>query len=429
MAIAVTNIASSSSVSAGSSVATASFTPVANRLYLVSIATRTGITADPNQPTATGNGFTYVVPTNGSVVYDNTSSSRRRLTVFRALAASPTAGAITFSFGGQTQTNFVWSIDEVTGMDATGTNGSGAIVQVVNNFDATITNASLTVTLAAFGSASNSTFGVFSNGDGSVGVATAGSGFTKKGEVADSGNTIRLVSEFQTANDTSVDLTFATPAEIGGIGIELKIAAGTNVSVSADVTASAFTVQAPTITAIENASTTAGVITALFSVQAPSITAIQNVSTTAGVQSSVFSLSSPTLSLGASIQSDVVSLTFSVPSPSITAIRSVSTSADVLGVTSSVQSPSVSGSSQTTAGVVQGIFTIPDPTINIPVNADVIVSASVASGLFTLPTVEIVSTHTGWNTSGNTSGNWTRRSSATATWTKRTTTDTEWTRT
>src|SRR5438045_278206 len=126
MAVATTNITSGNTTNA-TSAATTSITPVANRLYLMNVISRTAITTDPNQPTATGAGLTWVVEK--SVVYDNTGASRKRLTVFRALGPSPSAGALTIDFGAQTQTNIAWIIDEFTGADTSGTNGSGAVVQ------------------------------------------------------------------------------------------------------------------------------------------------------------------------------------------------------------------------------------------------------------------------------------------------------------
>ena len=151
-----TCLSSAGSATDATSYATASVTPAANALILASFATRTGITADPNTPTLTGCGLTWEVVQ--SVVYDNTSSSRRRLTTFRAMGSSPSTGALTFDCGGQTQTGAVWSIDQFTNVDTSGTNGSGAVVQsaqsaILDNSGTPAT--SLTVTLGAFSSPNN----------------------------------------------------------------------------------------------------------------------------------------------------------------------------------------------------------------------------------------------------------------------------------
>ena len=175
MAVSIANKTSGLDEDGGSSSTTASTTPASNKLQLLLVASRTGITANPNQPTATGNSLTWVAI--ASVIYDSTSSSRRRVTLFRALGASPTAGAITIDFNGQNQTDVVWILDEATGMDTSGTNGSGAIVQSATNVDEGGSATALTVTLAAFGSVDNGTYGGF-GWDGDP-TATAGTGFTE----------------------------------------------------------------------------------------------------------------------------------------------------------------------------------------------------------------------------------------------------------
>ena len=223
MAVTIANITQNFTTAGVTSVNTASVTPGSNKLELLSVASRTGITTNPNQPTATGNGLTWVVIT--SVVYDNTSSSRRRLTTFRAMGASPSTGAITIDFGGQTQTTIDWILDELTGTDTSGTNGSGAIVQSNSNSDTSATGSSLTVTLSS-SPTSGFVYGAFANGNG-TNTSTAGTGFTKSGDITDSAD-IRTTTEYQAANDQSIDMSWSAASELGGIGLEILAAsAGT----------------------------------------------------------------------------------------------------------------------------------------------------------------------------------------------------------
>lgn len=215
----VTNLTAGGSNTGATSYATASITPGTNDLILAAVQTRTGITANPTQPTASGCGLTWVVI--ASVVYDDTSSSRKRLTLFRALG-TPSSGAITFDEAGQSQTHASWVVDQVTGMDTSGTNGSGAIVQSATNFNDTGANTgkTLTVTLGAFGSGSNITYGVFAD-DGSG--MTVGSGFTQAGSGTSAGG--NTMSEYELSNNTSVLINdAATTSELGGIAIEIKAA-------------------------------------------------------------------------------------------------------------------------------------------------------------------------------------------------------------
>ena len=74
---------------------TASHTPAPNTLQLLEVVARTNISVDTVQPTVTGNGLTWVLV--NDIVYDTTSSSRKRLSVFRAMGSSPSTGACTIT--------------------------------------------------------------------------------------------------------------------------------------------------------------------------------------------------------------------------------------------------------------------------------------------------------------------------------------------
>lgn len=219
MAVSIANKTTGTDVDGNSTAATASITPGSNNLILLTVSSRTAISTDPNQPTATGNGLTWVVV--GSIVWDTTSASRKRITLLRALGASPSAGAVSIDFGAQNQTDVVWSVDEVSGIDTSGTNGSGAIVQFATNKDESVTAPTLTVTLAAFSDVNNATFGGFCS-DVAGTVSSAGSGFALSGTA---GGNNPLGTEFRADNDTTVDLTFSGNGMMGGIAVEIKAAA------------------------------------------------------------------------------------------------------------------------------------------------------------------------------------------------------------
>ena len=217
MAISISNLTNGRDVDGNSTASTASITPSSNKLVLVAVATKTA-SGDPNHPTLTGNGLTWVEIT--SVNYDAVGS-QKRLTLFRGMGASPSTGAISIDLGGQNNTCIQWIVEEVTGMDTSGTNGSGAIVQSSTNQSGGSTVNTLTVTLSAFGSTDNATYGIFGHDD-DAGTATAGSGFTivsTQSSVDVMGN---IASEFRSTNDTSVDISWDTSALEGGIAIEIK---------------------------------------------------------------------------------------------------------------------------------------------------------------------------------------------------------------
>ncbi len=222
MAVATpTTLTKNGSITDATSYTTASVTFTAGRFYLLTFVSRTGITADPTQPTATGTGMTFtVVPTNGTQVYDNSSSSRKRQTLFYGLCSSNTTTTVVFDEAGQTQTDAEWCIDEIaSGLVITGTNGINAIVQSAKNLDATATTNTITATLAAFASANNATYGSFAEGNGST--LTVGSGFTSISESHVNGS-CSLLTEFNVGNDTTVNATNGINSELGAIALELQ---------------------------------------------------------------------------------------------------------------------------------------------------------------------------------------------------------------
>ena len=193
---------------------TASITPLANRLILAWVVNTKATT--PDLPTLTGNDLTWVqvATTTFNVIAVPTS----RVTLFRAMGSSPTAGAVSIDFAGVTQTSCAWSITTFNNVDTSGTNGSGAIAQsATNNVD---TDTSLTVTLAAFERASNATAGGF--GTSLAANITVGSGYAALGNGQTTLPPSEIGTEWRNDNDTSVDASFGV-GNAGGIAVELRI--------------------------------------------------------------------------------------------------------------------------------------------------------------------------------------------------------------
>lgn len=222
------NLTSGSTGASTSTVTTASVSPSANKLQLLAVNSRNFTGSAPPAPTVTGCGLTWVQVTN--IQYDTGPTSLKRVTLFRAMGASPTTGTLSIDFAGDSQTDVCWSLDEFTGMDTSGTNGSGAIVQTVTAKDETGSATSITATLAAFASASNATYGAFAHVAPTNGqTASAGSGFTALASPVDT--TIGLIAEFKTTNDTTVD------GSISGVSYELGMIAVEIAAASSGVTA------------------------------------------------------------------------------------------------------------------------------------------------------------------------------------------------
>lgn len=120
-----TNLASGSNPASQDTYDTGSIAPGANRLALAFVAHLTADGSPANTPTLQGAGLTWVEVAS----LTHPANPGRRLTCFRAMAPAPAQGAITIAFGGQPQLRCGWSVFEYDGIDTTGANGAGAVLQ------------------------------------------------------------------------------------------------------------------------------------------------------------------------------------------------------------------------------------------------------------------------------------------------------------
>lgn len=221
MAVTAANLTASYSNTDATSYATASVAPGSNRLLLLAVESNTGDSSTPAAPTVTGNGLTWVQV--ASIAYDTGGTRRGRLTLFRAMGASPSSGAITIDFGAATQTVCVWSLDEFAGVDTGGTNGSAAVVQ--SNTASSAGTSSLSVTLASFADATNNAaYGAFSKQDNPSSF-TAEGGYTTLSDTASTTPKSRLGVEWKVGEDTTVTATAGSTNQGGCVAVEIAMAA------------------------------------------------------------------------------------------------------------------------------------------------------------------------------------------------------------
>ena len=223
MAVAFNHLTTAKSEVDGTTFSTASISPTANALILVMVSAVRGDSINYADPTLAGCGLTWVAI--GTVQVDVGPSSMRGGTLFRGLG-TPSPGALTFTFG-VSHESCAWSVAEATGVDTSGTNGSGAVVQVVTAVGVGATPA---VTLAAFGSADNATYAGVATGGGTI--SSAGTGFTLLGTTASvTPSVVGVGSQYQLANDTSVNMTIGSD-DWGIIGVEVKAAAASSAALT-----------------------------------------------------------------------------------------------------------------------------------------------------------------------------------------------------
>ena len=226
MAVTAASLTSGSNATPGTSFATASITPTVNRLVLFALECAWLVEqALPPAVTVTfnGTGLTFVLIPASGAEHTNGSAGNEysALYLYRAMGSSITAGTCTVT-SPVGMDSAAWSVVEFAGVDMSGTNGSGAVVQIAEN---TLGNnaTGLTVTLAAFSSAGNATYGAFGSGHSS-GVPrthTPGTGFT---ELHDTGAQFSAIgTQWRADNDTTVDTTLSDVVNgISGFAIEIK---------------------------------------------------------------------------------------------------------------------------------------------------------------------------------------------------------------
>lgn len=225
MAITFTELAAVASTANTNSYATGSISPGANRLILVAVGLSDGGGADPDTPTSvTGNGITYelVDATEGNNLYLTGQTINYRVLLYRGMSASPSAGAVTVAFtNSATGCNIV--VVEADGVDTSGTNGSGAIVQAKKN---TAVGTALTVTLTSAPDAANAVYATYDY--------TNAVTFTPEGtwtelpatEITHANPGHGMGGQYIVGADQTAAGTIGSSAEIGGIAVEVAAAGG-----------------------------------------------------------------------------------------------------------------------------------------------------------------------------------------------------------
>jgi hypothetical protein len=193
---------------------TASIAPAPNTLITVAVTTHQSSAAAPS-PTLTGGGMSsWTLVAN--VAY-SASTPLDRVSVYRAMSASPGSGPITIT-SSVTVSNCQWIVSQWSGVDQSGTNGSGAIVQSGTTSGITVNG--LTVTLAAFGSTNNVGYGVFGV-TANTADATPGTGFTTIAQEPSGESSVGDVFAERAANKNVINAVWSSKSG-GGIGVEIK---------------------------------------------------------------------------------------------------------------------------------------------------------------------------------------------------------------
>jgi len=210
---------------------TASITPAANKLLILTVwaFAQTGSTPFYSPSSVTGNGLTWTEIGFQDYFPDDagapTVNPHCRVSMYRAIGAAPSAGSVTIDYTGSIPDGIAWSITQFDGTDISGTNGAGAIVQVVGAQSLAVPAPSLTVNLAPLSSANNTTFAAFGgpwdNAAGAPITLSPGTGYTSL--ATGGGNWLYWLSEVKLGGDNTPSVTSTGAAEaLGGLAIEIK---------------------------------------------------------------------------------------------------------------------------------------------------------------------------------------------------------------
>lgn len=198
---------------------TASQTPTANRLQLLLVVSSVGTsgTTEPNAPTITGNSLNWVR------IHGFWHTARYKLNLYRAMGSAPSAGTLAIDFAGQTQSGCGWHCMEFAGVDTTGTDGSGAIVQrTLDNTGGSTTSHSLTFD-APISNNNNATYAAIHLGATNQAI-TPTSGFTEMADVGAGTPAGRLEVEWLAGNtNTTVDWSWTTNSSGTAIAVEICV--------------------------------------------------------------------------------------------------------------------------------------------------------------------------------------------------------------
>lgn len=208
--------------SSAASATTASISPTANRPVYAVVLSAIGGGTPPTAVTVSGAGLTWAVVDDESAV--EVPFGTCRLSVWRGVNASPSAGTLSLTFGGETQNGGIaWTILDGEGLSTT--------VQVVT---ATGTGTTAGVTLSTFANGSNFTLLA-------VGNAYVGVNIDHDAPLTD--YTQRVVGEVilrcgsDDAQDLTPSATLAGSHSWAAIGLEISLAAPAGPTITTQPTA------------------------------------------------------------------------------------------------------------------------------------------------------------------------------------------------
>ncbi len=368
MAITVTELVETVSTSNTESIASASYTPTANRgLIAFAYCTATNVT-----PTSiAGNGLTWTLE-------DNQAQGANRLYTFSALSgASPSTGAFTFSLVGNPVTAFhVW-VGEFTGCDLT-----DHVRQVASE-----SIAISTAPTATFAQATESDCAII----GAVcrlanpPAMTPPTGYT---EIMDAGvnnpsSGMEVVYHLSPGAVSTVTWGNAPSTVSACVVVEIVDGSGASASPTPSTVAAVAAVPGATVAGTTRPSMTT--VAAVTDVPAPVVSTSDgtNASVTPATVAAVTAIDTPTLTVSPTAVPTTVAATAAVATPAVTAGASITLT--TIGAQAQVDQPTISAGVTVTPTTVAATVSIDTPANPIP-DVDAEVALTTVAATVDIPT-------------------------------------------
>lgn len=190
---------------------TASVIPAANQPVLAAITWAIAAGTAP-QPTVSGCGLTWTL-------VDTPIAAVRGIWLFIGIGASPTTGAISFSSGGASMQNCIWSVVQCAGVDTTTANG---VVQSVTNSTTAVT--SFSTNFPGTVDPLNGGFMAFGTNTSADTASALGTGWTKRFSLAETVPASILCSGDNPTVPQAMAGSYATSGNVKAVGVEMKAA-------------------------------------------------------------------------------------------------------------------------------------------------------------------------------------------------------------
>lgn len=221
MAVSGSHGGSGSGDFASSGAVSSAWTPTSNALVLLYVTTYNPVTpVTVSSVTHTGLNFVEIENTTRAQ-----ASGVERLTVLRAMGASPSSYATSVTFSGEAE-GWTISVNEFTGVDTSGTDGSGAVGDTdINSGSGTSTSMG---TALSFSSANNGTAhaALVGNYNSGTPFITADGSLTELSETLRGSFGASLSTSWESGNDTTPSSSWSTGTDDWiGHGLEVVAAA------------------------------------------------------------------------------------------------------------------------------------------------------------------------------------------------------------